>query len=83
MDLEIGQAVISLSGRDKGRYLVVTEVGTDFIFVADGKLRTLDRPKRKNPKHLSATKRVFDKKILMSDRLLREAISDAFGADHR
>lgn len=60
-ELEPGQLVFSVAGRDKGRpYLVVgyenaTKYGT-FVFVVDGKYRTVQRPKRKNVKHLKATK---------------------------
>ncbi|NLC77816.1 MAG: RNA-binding protein [Clostridia bacterium] len=60
MELEPGQLVLSTAGRDQGRaYLVL---GLDealhgtFVYVADGKYRKLDRPKRKNIKHLQATK---------------------------
>lgn len=60
MTLEPGQLVFSIAGRDKGRaYLVMgidnATYGT-FVYVADGKYRQVQRPKRKNIKHLKATK---------------------------
>ncbi|HHW06104.1 MAG TPA: RNA-binding protein [Clostridia bacterium] len=58
-ELEPGQLVISVAGRDRGRaYLVAgydnAKYGT-FVYVVDGKYRPVQRPKRKNIKHLKAT----------------------------
>lgn len=51
---EVGRVVLSKQGRDKGRYfLVVACPDEEFLFIADGDLRKLDKPKRKRRKHLS------------------------------
>lgn len=48
-----GGVVQSVQGRDAGRYYVITEVlNGGFVFVADGRARTLENPKKKNVKHL-------------------------------
>ena len=83
MDVVRGQAVISLTGRDKGRYLAVMEQDESFVYVADGGLRPVAKPKKKNQKHISVTGRVFDSEVLENDRLLRKAIKDAFGGYRR
>lgn len=45
--------VASRAGRDAGdRYVVVGTAGDDMVLVADGRRRPLERPKRKNVKHL-------------------------------
>lgn len=50
----IGDLVISKSGRDKGRMLVVTKVENEnYVFIADGDLRKTEKPKVKKIKHLS------------------------------
>ena len=51
-ELETGMFARSLAGHDKGRLYVVLEAEGDSVLVADGKYRTLDRPKRKKRKHL-------------------------------
>lgn len=60
MTFEPGQLVFSIAGRDKGRaYLVMgldNAVYGTFVYVADGEYRKVQRPKRKNIKHLKATK---------------------------
>ncbi|MDO4753919.1 MAG: hypothetical protein Q4A41_02830 [Bacillota bacterium] len=51
--LERGSVVISLSGRDKGRKMVVVEIiDEDYVLVADGDLRKIEKPKRKKRKHI-------------------------------
>ena len=48
-----GQIVSSIAGRDNGRHYIVVKVDSpDEVWVADGKYRTLERPKRKKAKHL-------------------------------
>jgi len=45
--------VTSRAGRDAGdRYVVIAVSGDDTVLVADGRRRGMDRPKRKNVKHL-------------------------------
>jgi len=49
----LGRFVVSKQGRDCERaYIVVGIIDTDFVWVADGKVRKLDNPKKKRKKHL-------------------------------
>lgn len=66
-----GQVVISKSGRDKGRWFLVTELLDDqFVHLVDGKLRRLAKPKRKKIIHLQATHYHSD---ILKDHLLNDA----------
>ena len=57
--IEVGSVVISKAGRDQGRrFLVIAEVDADFVMVANGELRKMDRLKKKRRKHLKPTGRV-------------------------
>ena len=49
----IGSVVLSTQGRDKGMYFVVVSVGKDVVYLADGGMRKLNAPKKKNVKHVS------------------------------
>ena len=51
--INIGDIVVSTAGHDRGEYYLVIECDKDFINVADGRLKTLDKPKKKNIKHVS------------------------------
>ncbi|HKV44582.1 MAG TPA: KOW domain-containing RNA-binding protein [bacterium] len=49
----LGRLATSRSGRDAGAvYLVVGAAGPGLVLVADGRTRSVSRPKRKNTKHL-------------------------------
>ncbi len=76
MELEIGRVVYSKAGRDKGYFLVITAVCEDYVLVADGKERPLERPKRKNTKHIGVTKAVLDNGSMSTNRALRRSLSN-------
>ena len=49
----IGQYVQSTQGRDAGMtFIVVGIVDQNYVLIADGKLRSIDKPKKKKVKHL-------------------------------
>ena len=51
--LQTGEIVLSRAGRDRDRAFVVIEVlDSEYVLIADGRLRTLERPKKKKRKHL-------------------------------
>lgn len=53
--LEVGQLVTSKMGRDSGKkYVVIGFYDEGHVMVADGFIRKMSRPKRKNIKHLIA-----------------------------
>ena len=52
---EPGRVVLSKQGHDKGRlFLVVGLADEKHVFIADGSSRTLEKPKKKQTKHLHA-----------------------------
>ena len=51
--INTGDIVISIMGHDRGEHYLVIDCDKDFIYVADGRLKTLDKPKKKNIKHVS------------------------------
>ena len=55
-----GTIVFSKMGRDKGRAMVVLENDGVYLTLADGKLRTLEKPKRKKIKHVQPTKTMIE-----------------------
>ena len=74
MELKRGQVVFSLSGKDKGTALVITEVKGTSIYVCDGKRRPLERPKMKNPKHVQKTGILFSEDTMKTNAQLKKAI---------
>ena len=52
-DIGVGSVVLSKQGRDKGHYFLVTAARDGYVFLADGGMRKLASPKKKNVKHVS------------------------------
>lgn len=48
-----GRLAVSRAGRDKGRLFLVLREEPPFVYVADGALRKLEKPKKKKRMHLS------------------------------
>ena len=71
----LGQVVLSKAGKDSGSfYAIIAEEG-DFAYIADGRLRKVDKPKRKRIKHLAPTKTVLKPEDFETDPKLRAALS--------
>lgn len=56
MNYEAGQIVKSLAGHDKDCIYMIVRAEGSFIWVADGKRRRLENPKRKNTAHVQLIK---------------------------
>lgn len=54
-DLKIGQVVRSKCGRDAGKHFVVVGKEQNYVFLADGDMRKVEAPKKKNIKHIQVT----------------------------
>ena len=55
-----GSVVMSTQGRDKDMYFVVVGVGDGVVYLADGGMRRLASPKKKNIKHVSDSGTVLE-----------------------
>ena len=51
-DIQISDVVISTAGRDQGALFYVIDADPLYLMLANGKDRTLDKPKRKKRKHV-------------------------------
>lgn len=68
-DISPGQLVKSRAGRDKGRLFIVIGIADDqYVTIADGDLRRVEKPKRKKIRHLSKVNRVSE--------VLRQALQE-------
>lgn len=52
-DIMIADAVMSSAGRDRGKLFYVIGADDTFLLLANGKDRTLEKPKRKKRKHVT------------------------------
>lgn len=52
----VGRVIYSKAGRDKEKYyLVVGILNEEYVYISDGRLRTIQKPKKKKLKHLIFT----------------------------
>ena len=65
-DINISDVVVSTAGRDSGDWFYVIAEDQNFLFLANGKDRALDKPKRKKRKHVQ--------KVLRSETRVAEKI---------
>ncbi len=54
--ISVGQIVFAKAGRDKDCAFIVTNVAGEYVFIANGKNRTLLKPKMKKVIHIQQTK---------------------------
>ena len=73
--LQRGQVVRSAAGRDAGRLMAVLAAGEEGVWIADGRERPLQRPKRKNPRHVVPEKAGLDEPSMATNRELRRALA--------
>lgn len=65
-----GQIVFSKSGRDKGRPFIIYDFDDEFIYLVDGDLRKLEKPKKKKKKHIQIVNEIdYDIKKKLEDNL--------------
>ena len=64
--INISDVVVSTAGRDSGEWFYVINEDPVFLFLANGKDRTLDKPKRKKRKHVQ--------KVLRSETRVAEKL---------
>ena len=76
-DLNISDVVMSTAGRDKGKLFYVIGMDPVYLTLANGKDRTLEKPKRKKRKHiqkvLRSETRVADK-LRLGDKVLNSEL---------
>jgi ribosomal protein L14E/L6E/L27E len=57
----LGVVVYSKAGRDIDRKFIIMDIiNEEYVYISDGDLRKVEKPKRKKIKHLIITDRVFD-----------------------
>ena len=57
MEADKSSLVVSKAGRDKGQLFYVIDADEQYVYLADGKSRRLEKPKRKKRKHVEQVPR--------------------------
>lgn len=62
----IGQFVTSKAGHDKDTLYIVVATEGDFVFLSDGRLKPVDKPKRKRSKHIQPISRAVEEELMVA-----------------
>lgn len=57
MEVDKSSLIVSKAGRDKGQLFYVIDTNEQYVYLADGKSRKLEKPKRKKRKHVEQVPR--------------------------
>ena len=52
MEIDRSSLIVSKAGRDQGQLFYVIDADEQYVYLADGKSRRLEKPKRKKRKHI-------------------------------
>ena len=52
MEVDKSSLIVSKAGRDKGQLFFVIDADEQYVYLADGKSRKLEKPKRKKRRHV-------------------------------
>ena len=77
MDISKADIIVSMAGRDKGGLFYVLRVENGYAFLANGKQRTMENPKRKKLKHVRKVSRTDSRvaqKLLSGDKVLNSEL---------
>ena len=77
MEVSKADMIVSLAGRDKGQLFFVIDTDDHFVYLADGKGRRLESPKRKKRRHvrkLPQTDTRVAEKIRNGDKVLNSEL---------
>lgn len=76
---EIGMLVRSKSGHDHGNVYVIMDVQAEYLYLVDGRIRTLTNPKKKKIKHVQGIDVVLTDIVTMkqNNTLIDEKIKRA------
>ena len=80
MEYQIGQVVYSKSGHDKGDVQLIHSIKGEYLYLVDGKRRTLEKPKRKKIKHVQPTSYIEEtvaQKLMQNSYLLDAEVRKA------
>lgn len=82
MNLNTGEIVYSIRGRDKGKHFVIVDILPGFVYISNGDMRPLEKPKKKKITHIKSTNIIdFELKEMIekhkiSDKKLRQILKE-------
>jgi ribosomal protein L14E/L6E/L27E len=73
IDFKIGGFVVSKAGHDFGKQYVIFHIDQEYVYLVDGIIRTIDRPKKKKLMHVNYISQ-FDQKL--ADKVINRTVKN-------
>ena len=77
MDIDKSDVIVSRAGRDSGQLFFVVDTDEQYVYLADGRGRKLEKPKRKKRRHvqkLAQTESRIAEKIRNGEKVLNSEL---------
>lgn len=75
-EVKAGMLARSLAGHDKSNIYVIMKIDDAYVYLADGKIRTLDHLKKKKVKHIEVLDKMYDVAEFVNDAQIRKIIKE-------
>ncbi len=72
-EFKIGDYAISAAGHDSGKYYVIIQADHEYVYLVDGKIRTLNNPKKKKIKHIKKLNRSNQN---LAEKVMNKTVKD-------
>ena len=80
MEIKIGTFARSKAGHDSDQIYVIINCDSEYVYLSDGRLKTVDNPKKKRYKHIQVINYInpiINKKLMENNLLMNEDIKSA------
>lgn len=67
----IGLLAWAKAGHDKDALYIIIEEKDDYVWLADGRIRTLEKPKKKNKRHIQICKKQTEELAAIQKKLMQ------------
>jgi ribosomal protein L14E/L6E/L27E len=77
---EFGSIAVSKAGHDTGEVFVILKSEAEYVYLMDGKNRTLEKPKKKNLKHIQCihyTDENLSRRYANQEKIINEDVKRA------
>ena len=79
----VGMFATSRAGHDRDTVYIIVREEKEYVYVSDGRLKTLENPKKKKKKHIQIIKKEADdilkEKLINGQHIYNEEIRKAIG----
>ncbi len=72
-DFTIGGYVVSSAGHDIDKIYVIIHMDNEYVYLVDGRIRTLDRPKKKKKNHV---KMFNQSNQVLADKIITKSVKN-------